>query len=397
MLGSSASYKILELPRMTRKSAIAALLLLPSFSYAATVLSAPPELNNKSYVLMDYETGQILASKNENEKHAPASMTKMMTSYIIEQKLLKGELTENEQVRMNESAWCKGSSSESCMYVPLNGTATVLEMLRGIIIQSGNDASKAMAEHIAGNEGTFAHMMNQEAKRIGMTNTQFINSTGMPAEGHYSTAKDMAVLAQHIIKDSSKYYPIYSEKEFTFNGIKQGNRNALLYTDPSVDGLKTGHTDEAGYCLTTSSKRGPMRLISVIFGTPSMSERADQTRALLAWGFANFETANVQPANQVLAKAKVWFGKENEVQVGLAENFNVTMPKGKADGIKTQLVVQPNLSAPLQKGQVVGKLVASLDGKVIAEKPLVALKPVEEAGFFARLIDHIKQFFSNLF
>lgn len=382
---------------MTQKSALAALLLLPSFSYAATVLSAPPELNNKSYVLMDYETGQILAAKNENEKLAPASMTKMMTSYIIEQKLLKGELTEDEQVRMNESAWCRGSSAESCMYVPLNGTATVLEMLRGIIIQSGNDASKAMAEHIAGNEGTFAHMMNQEAKRVGMVNTHFINSTGMPAEGHYSTAKDMAVLAQHIIKDSSKYYPIYSEKEFTFNGIKQGNRNALLYTDPSVDGLKTGHTEEAGYCLTTSSKRGPMRLISVIFGAPSMNERANQTRTLLAWGFANFETANVQPANQVLAKAKVWFGKEDDVQIGLAENFNVTMPKGQADKIKTQLVVQPKLNAPLAKGQVVGKLVASLDGKVIAEKPLVALKPVEEAGFFARMIDHIKMFFSNLF
>nr|WP_314371398.1 D-alanyl-D-alanine carboxypeptidase PBP5/6 [uncultured Acinetobacter sp.] len=382
---------------MTQKSALAALLLLPSFSYAATVLSAPPELNNKSYVLMDYEKGQILAAKNENEKLAPASMTKMMTSYIIEQKLLKGELTEDEQVRMNESAWCRGSSTESCMYVPLNGTATVLEMLRGIIIQSGNDASKAMAEHIAGNEGTFAHMMNQEAKRVGMVNTHFINSTGMPAEGHYSTAKDMAVLAQHIIKDSSKYYPIYSEKEFTFNGIKQGNRNALLYTDPSVDGLKTGHTEEAGYCLTTSSKRGPMRLISVIFGTPSMNERASQTRTLLAWGFANFETANVQPANQVLAKAKVWFGKEDDVQIGLAENFNVTMPKGQADKIKTQLVVQPKLNAPLAKGQVVGKLVASLDGKVIAEKPLVALKPVEEAGFFARMIDHIKMFFSNLF
>lgn len=382
---------------MTHKSALAALLLLPSFSYAATVLSAPPELNNKSYVLMDYETGQILAAKNENEKLAPASMTKMMTSYIIEQKLLKGELTENEQVRMNESAWCRGSSSESCMYVPLNGTATVLEMLRGIIIQSGNDASKAMAEHIAGNEGTFAHMMNQEAKRVGMVNTHFINSTGMPAEGHYSTAKDMAILAQHIIKDSSKYYPIYSEKEFAFNGIKQGNRNALLYTDPSVDGLKTGHTNEAGFCLTTSSKRGPMRLISVIFGTPSMNERADQTRTLLAWGFSNFETANVQPANQILAKAKVWFGKQDDVQIGLAENFNVTMPKGQADKIKTQLVVQPKLNAPLAKGQVVGKLVASLDGKVIAEKPLVALKPVEEAGFFARMIDHIKMFFSNLF
>ena len=382
---------------MIQKSALAAALLVPSISFAATVLSSPPELNNKSYVLMDYETGQILASKNENEKLAPASMTKMMTSFIIEQKLLAGELTEDEKVRMNESAWCRGSSSESCMYVPLNGTATALEMLRGIIIQSGNDASKAMAEHIAGNEGTFVHMMNTEAKRIGMTNTSFMNSTGMPAEGHYSTAKDMASLAQHIIHDSSKYYPIYSEKEFTFNGIKQGNRNALLYTDPSVDGLKTGHTDEAGYCLTTSAKRGPMRLISVIFGAPSMQERATQTREILAWGYANFETKNVQAANQVLAKSKVWFGKESDVQIGLAETFNVTMPKGQANAIKTQLVVQPKLTAPLKKGQVVGKYVASLDGKVIAEKPLVALKDVEEAGFFARMLDHIKQFFSNLF
>lgn len=382
---------------MIQKSALAAALLVPSISFAATVLSSPPELNNKSYVLMDYETGQILASKNENEKLAPASMTKMMTSFIIEQKLLAGELTEDEKVRMNESAWCRGSSSESCMYVPLNGTATALEMLRGIIIQSGNDASKAMAEHIAGNEGTFVHMMNTEAKRIGMNNTSFMNSTGMPAEGHYSTAKDMATLAQHIIHDSSKYYPIYSEKEFTFNGIKQGNRNALLYTDPSVDGLKTGHTDEAGYCLTTSAKRGPMRLISVIFGAPSMQERATQTREILAWGYANFETKNVQAANQVLAKSKVWFGKESDVQIGLAETFNVTMPKGQANAIKTQLVVQPKLTAPLKKGQVVGKYVASLDGKVIAEKPLVALKDVEEAGFFARMLDHIKQFFSNLF
>jgi D-alanyl-D-alanine carboxypeptidase (penicillin-binding protein 5/6) len=397
MLGSFCSHQDIGTPRMTRKSAIAALLLLPSFSYAATVLSSPPDLNNKSYVLMDYETGQILASKNENEKLAPASMTKMMTSYIIEQKLLKGELTEDEKVRMNESAWCRGSSTESCMYVPLNGTATSLEMLRGIIIQSGNDASKAMAEHIAGNEGTFAHMMNQEAKRIGMTNTHFANSTGMPAEGHLSTAKDMALLAQHIIHDSSKYYPIYSEKEFAFNGIKQGNRNALLYTDPSVDGLKTGHTEEAGYCLTTSSKRGPMRLISVIFGAPTIQARATQTRDLLAWGYANFETVNVHQANQVLAKGKVWLGKDSVVPIGIVEKFNVTMPKGQASAIKTQLVVQPKLNAPLQQGQVVGKLVASLDGKVIAEKPLVALKAVEEAGFFARMLDHIKQFFSNLF
>ena len=382
---------------MSRKSAFAALLLIPSFSYAATVLSSPPDLNNKSYVLMDYETGQILAAKNENEKLPPASMTKMMTSYIIEQKLLKGQLTENEKVRMNESAWCRGSSSESCMYVPLNGTATVLQMLRGIIIQSGNDASEAMAEHIAGNEGTFAYMMNQEAKTMGMTNTHFMNATGLPSDGHYSSAKDMATLARHIIHDSAKYYPIYSEKEFEFNGIKQGNRNPLLYTDPSVDGLKTGHTNEAGYCLTTSSKRGPMRLITVIFGTPSIQERATQTRELLGWGFANYETVKVQPANQTLKTVRVWFGEENQVPVGLTEDFNVTMPKGQASDIKTSLQISPEVNAPLKQGQVVGKLVATLDGKVIAEKQVVALKAVDEAGFFSRLVDHIKQFFSKLF
>ena len=367
------------------------------FSYAATVIASPPELDNKSYVIMDYDSGKILAAKNENEHLAPASMTKMMTSYIIEQKLLKGELTEDEKVRMNESAWCRGSSSESCMYVPLNGTATALEMLRGIIIQSGNDASKAMAEHIAGNEGTFAHMMNQEAKRIGMSNTSFVNSTGMPAEGHYSSALDMANLAKHIIHDSSKYYPIYSEKEFTFNGIKQGNRNALLYTDPSVDGLKTGHTNEAGFCLTTSSKRGPMRLITVIMGAPTMQARASQTRELLNWGFGNFETTTIRPAKQALATSPVWFGTEDQVQLGIVDALAATMPKGQADKIETKLQVNPELRAPLKQGQVVGKITAISNGKVVAEQPLVVLKAVEEARFFARMIDHIKLFFSSFF
>lgn len=386
---------------MARHLASAALFLLTttsySFTYAATVIASPPELNNKAYVVMDYESGQVLAAKNENEHLAPASMTKMMTSFIIEQKLLKGELTEDENVRMNESAWCRGSSKESCMYVPLNGTATVLEMLRGIIVQSGNDASKAMAEHIAGNEGTFAHMMNQEAQRLGMKNTHFMNSTGMPAEGHYSSALDMATLAQHVIRDSSKYYPIYSEKEFSFNGIKQGNRNALLYTDPSVDGLKTGHTNEAGFCLTTSSKRGPMRLITVIMGAPTMQSRATQTRELLNWGFSNFETVSIRPANQTLATAPVWFGKEDKVDLGVNEPFAVTLAKGQSSKIETKLDINPKLEAPLKQGQIVGKITASLDGKVLSEKPIVVLKPVEQAGFFARLIDHIKLFFSNLF
>lgn len=386
---------------MVRPLASAALIFCASttltFTYAATVITSPPELDNKAYIVMDFESGQILASKNENEKLPPASMTKMMTSYLIEQKLLKGELTEDEKVRMNESAWCRGSSTESCMYVPLNGTASVLDMLRGIIIQSGNDASKAMAEHIAGNEGTFAHQMNQEAQRIGMKNTHFMNSTGMPAEGHYSTALDMSLLAKHIIHDSSKYYPIYAEKEFTFNGIKQGNRNALLYTDPTVDGLKTGHTNEAGYCLTTSAKRGNMRLITVIFGAPSMQERATQTRELLGWGFSNFEPVTIRPANTTLAISPVWFGQSEKVELGIHEPFSVLLSKGQGKNIDEKITVNPKLEAPLKAGQVVGKITASVDGKVIAEKPLVVLKAVEEAGFFSRLIDRIKMFISSFF
>lgn len=366
-------------------------------AHAVTALPLPPTLDNKSYVLVDYDSGQVLAGSNENAELPPASMTKMMTSFIIEQRLLSGKLKETDMVRMNESAWCRGSSSESCMYVPLNSSASVIDMLRGIIIQSGNDASKAVAEHVAGNEGAFAEMMNQEAKRMGMNHTHFMNATGMPMDGHYSSAMDMAILARHIIKDSSKYYPIYSEKEFTFNGIKQGNRNALLYTDPSVDGLKTGHTDQAGYCLTTSSKRGSMRLITVVMGTPSMQDRASQTRAILNWGFSNFENTTLRPAAQSLATAPVWFGKKDTVSVGLAENMSVTLPRGQAANAKTQLVVDPNIKAPIQKGQVVGKVIANLDGKMLTEKPLVALEAVEESGFFARMIDHIKIFFSNLF
>lgn len=386
---------------MVRPLASAAVLLCASasytFSYAATVIASPPELDNKAYIVMDFQSGQVLASKNENEQLPPASMTKMMTSYIIEQKLLNGDLTEDEKVRMNESAWCRGSSTESCMYVPLNATATVVEMLRGIIIQSGNDASKAMAEHISGNEGTFAHVMNQEAQRIGLKNTSFQNSTGMPAEGHYSSALDMALLAKHIIHDSSKYYPIYAEKEFTYNGIKQGNRNALLYTDPTVDGLKTGHTNEAGFCLTTSAKRGEMRLITVIFGAPSMQARATQTRELLNWGFNNFESVNIRPANVALATSPVWFGQTDKVELGVNEPFNALLNKANSKNIETKLAVNPKLEAPLKAGQVVGKITALVDGKVISEKPLVVLKAVEEASFFSRLIDRIKLFFSSLF
>lgn len=368
-----------------------------SMAHGATIIPNAPQLNNKAYVLMDYETGQILASKNEQQKLPPASMTKMMTSYIIEQKLLNGELTEDEKVRMNETAWCRGKSSESCMFVPLDGTASVIDMLRGIIIQSGNDASKALAEHISGNEGIFVDLMNQEAKRLGMENTNFANSTGMPAQNHYSSAKDMAVLAQHIIRDSAKYYPLYAEKEFTYNGIKQTNRNNLLFSDPTVDGLKTGHTIEAGYCLTASSKRGSMRLVSVIFGAPTEEARTAQTKELFAWGFTNFDSINVKTGKETLTTARVWFGTHNQVNIGLVEDFSIIVPKGEKPSISTQIVLQSELKAPIQQGQVVGKLITTMNDTQIAEKPLVALEAIEQAGFFSRLIDHIKQFFTNLF
>ncbi len=366
-------------------------------TYAVTVTPAPPVLANKAFILMDYDSGKVLAESNSHVHLAPASLTKMMTSFIVEQKLLKGTLKEQDQVLMSESAWCHGTSSESCMYVPLNSYAPVLDMLRGVIIQSGNDASKALAEHLAGSEPAFAEIMNGEAKRLGMKDTNFANATGLSDPNHYSSAADLATLAHAIIKDSSKYYPIYSEKEFTFNNIKQGNRNALLFTDPTVDGLKTGHTDDAGYCLTASSKRGAMRLISVVMGTSSMQDRADQTRALFNWGFSNYETALIRPKGQELGKPVVWFGQADHVTVGLASDMSVTLPRGEKDQLQISLQLAPSLDAPIKQGQEVGKIIASLNGKPVAEQALVALQPVEQANFFVRVWHGIKRFFTNLF
>ena len=382
--------------RFSTVLAFSAALLAP-IAQATVVVPSPPTLENKAFVLMDYDSGQILAESNQHEHLSPASLTKMMTSFLVEQRLLKGQLKEDDPVFMSEKAWCRGTSAESCMYVPVNTSAPVLDMLRGIIIQSGNDASIAVAEHLAGTEEAFAELMNGEAKHLGMKDTQFKNATGLTQDGHYTSAYDMATLAHAIIKDSSKYYPLYSEKEFTYNNIKQGNRNALLFTDPTVDGLKTGHTDAAGYCLTASSKRGSMRLISVVMGANSMQARADQTRSLFSWGFANFETAQIRPKNQELGKPVVWFGTADHVTVGLANDMNVTLPRGQKDKLQISLQLAPSLNAPLAQGQEVGKIVATLDGKVVAEQALVTLQPVEEANFFVRVWHGIKRFFSNLF
>ncbi len=356
-----------------------------------------PEMDNTAYVLMDYNTGEILAQKNANEALPPASLTKMMTSYIIEQRLASGDLKEEDQVLMSPNAWCRGSSSESCMYVPVNKTASVIDMLRGIIIQSGNDASKAMAEHIAGSEAAFAILMNEQAEKLGMKNTNFVNSTGMPDEGHESSALDLATLARAIIKNSGEYYGLYAEKEFTYNGITQGNRNALLATDPTVDGLKTGHTDAAGYCLVASSDRNGMRLVSVIMGTKSQQARADQSRELLNWGFGHFTTVTKAPAGQFVSKVPVWFGEADEIELVTGDNLQILTSKTQKNKITTVVDIPESLEAPIKKGQEIGKMMAVIDGKAVASVPIVATSDIEQSGFMSRTWQHIVRWAQNLF
>ena len=382
------------------KNQLVQLVVGVSISMSAVMANAaiqPPEMDNTAYVLMDYNTGEILAQKNANESLPPASLTKMMTSYIIEQRLASGDLKEDDQVLMSKNAWCRGSSSQSCMYVPVNKTASVINMLRGIIIQSGNDASKAMAEHIAGSESSFAILMNEQAQKLGMDHSHFVNSTGMPAEGHEASALDLAKLARAIVKNSGDYYSIYSEKEFTYNGITQGNRNALLATDPTVDGLKTGHTNAAGYCLVASSNRDGMRLISVIMGTKSQQARADQSRELLNWGFGHFTTVTKAPAGQFVSKIPVWFGEADEVELATGDNLQILTSKTQKNKITTVVDIPESLEAPIKKGQEIGKMMAVIDGKAVASVPIVATNDIEQSGFLSRTWQHIVRWAKNLF
>ena len=362
---------------------------LPPLAAQNALAANPPALPAKAWLVMDFDSGEVLASANADEALPPASLTKMMTSFLVEQALRSGKLKQTDLVSVSQNAWCRGSSTESCMYLPLNSQATVIDMLRGIIIQSGNDASKAIAEHMAGSEEGFAKLMNAEAQRLGMTHTHFVNPTGLPDPTHKSSARDLAILARAIIRDSADYYPIYAERDFKYNGIKQGNRNALLYTDPTVDGLKTGHTDDAGYCLVTSSKRNDMRLITVILNTNSAQARADETRTLLGWGFSSFEKATPIQPNTVVTTAKVGFGKADTVAAGLGTPWMLTVPRGQQ--VQTSVEIKPNLEAPLMKGDVIGKVVATSGGKPVGEAPLVAQADVERAGLLLRMWQHVSK------
>lgn len=365
----------------------------PALPAESALAGNPPALPAKAWLLMDFDSGEVLASANADEPLPPASLTKMMTSYLVEQALRSGKLKQTDLVSVSQNAWCRGSSTESCMYLPLNSQATVIDILRGIIIQSGNDASKAIAEHIGGSEEGFAKLMNAEAQRLGMTHTHFVNSTGLPDPQHKASARDLAILARAIIRDSVDYYTIYAERDFKYNGIKQGNRNALLYTDPTVDGLKTGHTEEAGYCLVTSSKRNEMRLITVILNTNSAQARADETRRLLGWGFSNFEKVTPIQLNTVVTTAKVSFGKADTVNAGLGAPWMLTVPRGQQ--VQTSVELTPNLEAPVTKGSVIGKVVATSNGKPLGDAPLVAQADVERAGLILRIWQHMAKLFGK--
>ena len=375
-----------------RKKA-AAVNALPPLAADSALAANPPALPAKAWLLMDFDSGQVLASANADEALPPASLTKMMTSYLVEQAIRSGKLKPTDLVSVSENAWCRGSSTESCMYLPLNSQATVIDILRGIIIQSGNDASKAIAEHMAGSEEGFAKLMNAEAQRLGMTHTNFVNPTGLPDPAHKSSARDLAILARAIIRDSADYYPLYAERDFKYNGIKQGNRNALLYTDPTVDGLKTGHTEEAGYCLVTSSKRNDMRLITVILNTNSAQARADQSRTLLGWGFGSFEKATPIQPGAVVTSAKVSFGKADTVPAVLGAPWMLTVPRGQQ--VQTAVEIKPGLEAPVAKGAVIGKVIATSNGKPVGETPLVAQAEVERAGLLLRGWQHVAKLFGK--
>jgi D-alanyl-D-alanine carboxypeptidase (penicillin-binding protein 5/6) len=360
-----------------------------ALSDALPIPPPPAPKSAAAWILMDYATGQVLAGENYDKRHEPASITKVMTSYVIAAEMAAGKVKPTDQVMMSEHAWREGGAGTEGSYsgFEVNKTAPLVEMEKGMVVQSGNDAAIALAEHVAGSEDAFASLMNAYATRIGMKGSHFVNPHGLSAEGHYSTAHDLALLGRALIRDFPVAYSYNKIKEFTVGPITQPNRNLLLWRDPSVDGIKTGHTSNAGYCLMASAKRGDQRLISVVLGDTSENQRAVDSQALLNWGFRFYETHKLYDANKQIAKQKVWKGAVGEVQLGLAEPMLVSMPRGKYAQLKPAMDVPKTLVAPIAKGQKIGTVKVTLDGKVIAQRPLVALNAVEQGGFFKRLWD----------
>jgi D-alanyl-D-alanine carboxypeptidase (penicillin-binding protein 5/6) len=359
---------------------------------AQALVPQPPQLAASAYILIDAVTGKVIVEMNADQPLPPASLTKMMTAYMLAYEVAAGNVSLDDQVRISEKAWrTKGSR----MFIQEGKFVKLEDLMRGIIIQSGNDASVAVAEHLAGSEEAFADLMNQHALRLGMTQTHFVNSTGLPAEGHQTTARDLAILARAIIRDYPEDYLVYAEKEFTFNDIRQPNRNKLLWRDSTVDGLKTGYTSAAGYCLVASAKKDGQRLISVVLGSSSTEARAQESQKIITYGMRFFETHALYDAKESLTKARVWGGAEDYMELLIERELAVTIPRGQAKYIKATIEVNNGIEAPVFAGDVLGKLVITLDTDVILERDLVANMDMLEGGFFKGIADSVTRLISG--
>jgi len=390
---------------MTRRIAFLAMAFLLVVSAQAQVpvpdptassrpVPAAPTLSANSYILMDFNSGSVLVEHNADLRVEPASITKLMTAYVVFHELDEGTLSLQDMVPISEKAWRTGGSR---MFIDPKMTVSVEDLIRGMVIQSGNDASVALAEHVAGSEEAFAELMNHFAQQLGMTSTSFRNATGLPDPDHYTTARDVAKLSLATIRDFPEFYTWYAEKEFTFNNIRQHNRNTLLWRDPAIDGLKTGHTEAAGFCLAASAKRDGMRLVSVVMGSNSESSRASETQSLFNYGFRFFETVQLYQAGQKLADARVWKGVTENVELGIEDELFVTIPRGRYDDLVARIEVIPRLLAPLAEGEKVGTVHVELGGEPVAERPLVTQVAVDEAGFIGSAWDGFKLWMDGLF
>lgn len=400
-LSNMKSLSNMKLPTILQRAALGLLLALPAVLASAEPVPAPPQLNAKAWILVDAATGSVLLEQNADERLPPASLTKLMTSYVLSAEVASGRVHNEDVVPVSPRAWAQSpefdakNNGSSLMYIEPNKPVTLLELHRGIVISSGNDATVAVAEYLAGTEAAFVDIMNQHAQKLGMTNTHYVNTHGLDAPEHYSSARDLATLARAIIKTPD--YPLHKEKEFTYNNIKQQNRNGLLWTDPTVDGLKTGHTDGCGYCLVASAVRDNTRLVSVVIGASSIREREAQTEVLLNYGFRFFQSVRLFEAGQTIGTPRVWKGKLETVNVIPAREVSMVVARNVAAGLTSDIQLDSPLMAPIAAGQKVGQIVVKNGDKVVETVDAVAETEVPRAGFFGVLWDSIVLLFGQLF
>ncbi len=380
--------KFCQCKTVSRSLAVGFLLML--LMEIAVAAPAAPELGAKSYLLMDFDTGQVIVQKDPEKRIEPASITKLMSAYVIYEALRDGQIARSDIVTISEKAWKMQGSK---MFIEVGKQVSVADLLNGMIIQSGNDATVALAEHVAGSEAYFVDLMNRKAAELGMTNSFFQNTTGWPAENHYMSTRDISILSSALIREFPKEYELYKVKDFTYNDIPQKNRNTLLWRDKSVDGIKTGHTKAAGYCLVSSALRDNMRLIAVVVGAESEKSRAEQSLSLLNYGYRFFETRKLYSSGEAIANVKVWKGLQDEVAIGLPAPVYLTFPRGEYDQLSAAIDHPDALTAPISTATDIGKLSIKLGDRLLYETHLQTLTTVEEAGFFKRLTDSVKSIF----